>query len=121
MSRAGRADTSPAPGRHPAAWTALALCAEVGGDFFYPEKGGSSRDARSICASCPVRGQCLADALTRMGEYGSGKYGVWGGTTFNQREWLLDHFSSVQAAVAYAMEQDCTIDTVDMQPRKAAA
>ena len=102
-------------------WQDKALCAEVGSDFFYPEKGGSSREARSVCASCQVRGECLADALARMGEYGSGKHGVWGGTTFSQREWLLGHFGAVQLAVSYAMEQDCTIDTVDMQPRKAAA
>jgi len=100
MSRAGHAGaTSPVPAR-PARWTELALCTEVGSDFFYPGKGGSSREARSVCAACPVRGECLADALARMGEYGSGRFGVWGGTTFSQREWLLDHFSVQSCSIA---------------------
>jgi WhiB family redox-sensing transcriptional regulator len=40
--------------------------------------------AKSLCAGCPVRGQCLAYALeTRQ------KWGVWGGTTQEERQTMI--------------------------------
>lgn len=56
-----------------------ALCAQVDPEIFFPEKGHSSKDAREICARCPVRAQCLAvfdDVIT---------YGVIGGLTERER------------------------------------
>jgi len=106
-------------------WQDDALCGEVGEALFFPEKGGagsSSHAARSVCAGCQVRRECLTDALEHMGDYGTGQHGIWGGTSHDQREWLLKAFpGDVRAACDYAMEQDCAIDTTDMQPRKSAA
>ena len=54
--------------------------------LFYPEKGGGGpRAAKKICARCPVRAECLTDALTRR-DLG---YGVLGGTTPRERRELL--------------------------------
>lgn len=62
-------------------WMDDALCAEVGVDFFFPDEGSSTFDAKQICAGCPVREQCLAFGLAE-------DFGVWGGTTVKQRRSL---------------------------------
>jgi WhiB family redox-sensing transcriptional regulator len=51
-------------------WRDDALCAEVGGDWWFPEKGGSSREAKRICMACDVRTACLDDALARNEIFG---------------------------------------------------
>jgi len=63
-----------------AAWQDKALCAEVGGDLWFPEKGESTREAKAVCRACPVRAECLADAVER-GE----RFGIWGGVSERQR------------------------------------
>lgn len=55
-------------------WQEDAVCAEVGGDIFFPEHGESSLPAKQLCARCPVARQCLAGAVER-GE----TWGIWGG------------------------------------------
>src|SRR5690606_8749782 len=40
---------------NPLAWQADALCAQTDPESFFPEKGGSTRDAKTVCASCDVR------------------------------------------------------------------
>ena len=44
-------------------WGEAALCAQVGPSFFFPEDGESVEQARRICAKCPVRIECLTDAV----------------------------------------------------------
>ncbi len=48
--------------------------------IFFPDRGGSSKAARAICARCPVRAECLQYALER-GEM----FGIWGGTSERER------------------------------------
>ena len=43
-------------------WAAQAACATVEPDQLFG-KGAEQRDARSLCFSCPVRMECLAEAL----------------------------------------------------------
>lgn len=58
-----------------------ALCAETDPDAFFPDKGGSVREAKAVCARCEVTAECLAWALAN-GE----RHGVWGGTSeFDRR------------------------------------
>lgn len=59
-------------------WMDDAACAEVGTEFFFPEKGESSQIAKGICAGCPVARACLRFGLNE-------DFGVWGGTTTKQR------------------------------------
>src|SRR5215210_7176673 len=40
-------------------WQEQALCAETGPEAFFPEKGGSTREAKKICTGCEVKAQCL--------------------------------------------------------------
>jgi WhiB family transcriptional regulator, redox-sensing transcriptional regulator len=58
----------------PERWMQDALCAETDPEAFFPEKGGSARDAKKICNSCEVREQCLAYALGK-----EERFGIWGG------------------------------------------
>lgn len=64
-------------------WFDDALCAEVGGDLWFVDKGESAAPAKAICALCAVRGPCLDYAL-RYDE----QFGVWGGLTTQQRKRL---------------------------------
>jgi len=57
-----------------------ALCAQTDPEVFFPEKGGSARQARIICRRCEVRQECLAHALA-AGE----RYGIWGGLSERER------------------------------------
>ena len=57
-----------------------ALCAQVDPEIFFPEKGGSTRQATQVCVGCPVRIQCLDYAMTN-----DERFGVWGGLSETQR------------------------------------
>ena len=66
----------------PPAWTELALCATADPDAWFPaphDAKGAAR-AKAICATCPVKADCLAHALA-AGE----KHGIWGGLDECQR------------------------------------
>ena len=57
-------------------------CAEVGGDFWFPEKGGSQDNtlyARTICSTCIHKIEC-----GQWGVYNE-RHGVWGGLTEKER------------------------------------
>src|SRR5699024_2093425 len=40
-------------------WQERALCAQIAPEVFFPEKGGSTREAKKICLRCEVREECL--------------------------------------------------------------
>ncbi len=46
-----------------AGWQERALCAQTDPEAFFPEKGGSTREAKKVCLTCDVRGDCLEYAL----------------------------------------------------------
>ncbi|NEK86824.1 WhiB family transcriptional regulator [Blastococcus saxobsidens] len=60
-----------------------ALCAETDPEAFFPEKGGSTRDAKRVCTGCPVRAQCLEFALAN-----DERFGIWGGLSERERRRL---------------------------------
>jgi WhiB family redox-sensing transcriptional regulator len=64
-------------------WIDDALCAQVDPEAFFPEKGGSNRDAQAICAKCDVQAQCLVYALKH-----NEQYGIWGGLSKHERDQL---------------------------------
>ena len=37
-------------------WQERALCAQTDPEAFFPEKGGSTREAKRVCLTCEVRG-----------------------------------------------------------------
>ena len=62
-------------------WQDKALCAQVDPEIFFPDKGGSTRNPKRVCAMCEVRAECLDYALTHED---AGRFGIWGG--FSERE-----------------------------------
>ncbi len=64
-------------------WQTDALCAQTDPESFFPEKGGSTREAKKICASCDVRGECLEYALAN-----DERFGIWGGLSERERRKL---------------------------------
>lgn len=88
-------------------WQDEGLCAEVDPEIFYQELGGTSAAAKSVCAGCSVRRQCLLDALRRPGEHETGGYGVWGGTSPQDRKDLLARFrGDAEAAADFALRDE---------------
>ena len=57
-----------------------ALCAQTDPEAFFPEKGGSTRDAKKVCVGCEVRGECLEYALEH-----DERFGIWGGLSERER------------------------------------
>lgn len=75
-------------------WRGSALCAQTNPEAFFPankayadEYNGYNNynEARKICAECPVKGECLADALMT----GDVEYGMRGGLTPRERMGIL--------------------------------
>lgn len=71
-------------------WTLLAKCRGLE-DALFPE-GAEQRRARTICAGCPVRSECLAEALDNRIEWG-----VWGGMTERERRQLLRQRTDIKS------------------------
>lgn len=65
------------------AWQDRALCATTDTDAFFPEKGGSFRAAKRVCARCEVKAECLQYALDH-----DERFGIWGGLTEKERRRL---------------------------------
>jgi WhiB family redox-sensing transcriptional regulator len=65
------------------AWQRDALCSQTDPEAFFPEKGGSTRDAKRICSGCDVRQQCLDYALQN-----DERFGIWGGLSERERRKL---------------------------------
>jgi WhiB family transcriptional regulator, redox-sensing transcriptional regulator len=61
-------------------WRGRALCAETDPEAFFPEKGGSTREAKKVCRRCEVRAECLEFALKN-----DEQFGVWGGMSERER------------------------------------
>ena len=64
-------------------WRLDALCAETDPESFFPEKGGSTREAKRVCTGCEVRAECLEFALTN-----DERFGIWGGLSERERRRL---------------------------------
>ena len=61
-------------------WQERALCAQTDPEAFFPEKGGSTRDAKRVCLSCDVRVECLEYAMEQ-----DERFGIWGGLSERER------------------------------------
>ena len=64
-------------------WQEEALCAQTDPEAFFPEKGGSTREAKRICVGCEVKSECLEDALGH-----DERFGIWGGLSERERRRL---------------------------------
>ena len=76
------------PAFTPQDWAVHAKCRGME-DALFPEASEQKR-ARQLCLGCPVRFECLAEALDNRIEWG-----VWGGMTERERRQLLRQRSDV--------------------------
>ncbi|MCL1907388.1 MAG: WhiB family transcriptional regulator [Propionibacteriaceae bacterium] len=67
----------------PGAWQVQALCAQTDPEAFFPEKGGSTREAKGVCGVCEAKQECLDYALAH-----DERYGIWGGLSERERRKL---------------------------------
>ena len=61
-------------------WVEDGTCNQTDPEAFFPERGGSNREAKRVCKACPVVAECLEYAL-RNDE----PFGIWGGTSERER------------------------------------
>ncbi len=69
-------------------WRDRAACRTADPDLFFPSTNGAGaqrqhRQAKTVCAACPVLAECLTFALDRGLDYG-----VFGGLTADERRAL---------------------------------
>jgi WhiB family redox-sensing transcriptional regulator len=64
-------------------WPSLGACRQGDPDALFVQ-GAAQNRAKQVCMGCPVRVECLADALDNRVEFG-----VWGGMTERERRALL--------------------------------
>lgn len=81
-------------------WTARAACAGREPDDLFVQ-GAAQRQAREVCFSCPVRLECLVDALDNKIEFG-----VWGGMTERERRALLRRAPAVDSWAKMLADMD---------------
>ena len=72
-----------AAGDAAADWTARSVCRAGDPDDLFVT-GAAQNRAKTVCRACPVRTECLSDALDNRVEFG-----VWGGMTERERRALL--------------------------------
>ena len=70
-------------------WRSRGACRTYHPDRLFVQ-GAAQHEAKIVCFPCPVRAQCLAEALDRRIEFG-----VWGGMTERERRALLRRRSDV--------------------------
>lgn len=68
----------------PPEWVSQGLCGQTDPEAFFPEKGGSTREAKKTCARCPVAAECLDYAIEH-----EERFGIWGGLSERERRKLM--------------------------------
>jgi|SRR5699024_10944450 len=72
-------------------WASEAACKDLGPDTLFV-RGAEQNRAKQVCGGCPVRLECLAEALDNQIEWG-----VWGGMTERERRALLRRRPNVKS------------------------
>ncbi|GAA4419115.1 hypothetical protein GCM10023169_09480 [Georgenia halophila] len=95
-------------------WASGAACVEREPEKFFV-RGAAQRAVREMCFRCPVRMQCLSEALDSRIEFG-----VWGGMTERERRALLKNHPEVTDWAAWLAEPGNEIELPARRaPRKA--
>ena len=95
-------------------WPSMAACRNGDPDALFVQ-GAEQNVAKRICRSCPVRYECLADALDNRIEFG-----VWGGMTERERRALLRRHPQVASwrkMFEAALSKDAPLGTTDRPDR----
>lgn len=84
-------------------WATQARCQGTDPEALFVQ-GAAQHQAKKICNGCPVRTQCLADALDNRTEFG-----VWGGMTERERRALLRRHPDVDSWRELLMSRENSI------------
>lgn len=76
---------------HEKTWRNQALCRDYDSELWYSRNKDVIKAAIRVCWECPVRQECLAAAFKAEGTQEHKRYGVWGGTTRENRNYLYKH------------------------------
>ena len=76
------------------AWVHDAECRDISVDVFFPGPGERAREALEVCGRCPVREECLAEAMADE----TLDFGVRGGYTSAARKQLRKTLAALTAA-----------------------
>lgn len=87
-------------------WPSYAACRGSEPDELFVQ-GAAQNRAKAICFGCPVRTECLADALDNQIEFG-----IWGGMTERERRALLRRRPNVTSWQHLLESARDTYDTV---------
>jgi WhiB family redox-sensing transcriptional regulator len=84
----------------PTGWRGQAACSNLDPSIFFPvghadTAGEEVAGAKRICDACPVKQECLAFAIGTNQEYG-----VWGGTTEEERRIVRRSWRKAKAEAA---------------------
>jgi WhiB family redox-sensing transcriptional regulator len=80
--------TTPLPGAG-TNWRTRGLCRNEDPELFFLKTRAGRRAALAVCAPCPVRERCLAEALEEEGGRNTGdRHGIRGGMTPTGRQKL---------------------------------
>jgi WhiB family redox-sensing transcriptional regulator len=76
-------------------WMARGNCAHESPALFFPSDGVGVEVARRMCATCPVKDECLEHALVNRIDHG-----VWGGASERERRRILKRRRLAMAGAA---------------------
>jgi WhiB family redox-sensing transcriptional regulator len=79
------------------AWRNQAVCKGLDPAIFFPAVGGSSKEIKAICDSCPVKQECLEYALSISGD--EDRCGIFAGTSARERSKMRALRASKRAAI----------------------
>jgi WhiB family transcriptional regulator, redox-sensing transcriptional regulator len=102
-------------------WRIDAVCRDLNPEIFFPiGVTGQAIDqiaaAKSHCATCPAQDQCLEFAVTTNQEYG-----VWGGTTEDERRVLRRHWRAENRRSSRRRSSQVTATSTADEPSDLAA
>ena len=61
-------------------WKLQGACRGLDADIFFPDRGASTRLAKTVCRRCDVQEECLEYAVNNRE-----KFGIWGGLSERER------------------------------------
>ena len=88
-------------------WMANGNCASEPPSLFFPSDGVGVEVARRICATCPVKEQCLEHALVNRIDHG-----VWGGASERERRRILKRRRTAQPSAGRATDTPIAAGTL---------
>ena len=87
-------------------WAVKAACREQQPDDLFV-KGAEQNRAKLVCGGCPVRIECLVEALDNRIEWG-----VWGGLTERERRALIKRAPDASWRTVFESAREVAVDPV---------